>query len=424
MIRAATVSVLGVATMVSGGQAHAVNAIDFAPAQFFDTAAGAPFFIKAADLNADGNTDIVTCDSLQGGWGGLSVLLNRTASGSLKADFSAPFNVAGVPLAFGCNVSDVNGDGKPDLIATDASKLGNGGVVVLLNQTENGSDTPSFGAPRHFAGGLMPAVVTPADINNDGKPDLVVGGVANAFIGTTQVLLNTTGSGSDTPTFSGPFFFNGGLTTEGIAAGDINGDGKVDLAIGETSSNTVTFLMNFTPDGAPTPDLRPTTYLFPFSTWVGLSDMNADGRPDLMSDVGILGNPLVGMFSSVNRTPAGSPNPAFATLIDGAQAHQAGGWATENTAVADFDGDGVPDAILTSPYPNIRNELSFLRNVTAPGAPAISFEAPVLIGDGGWAPNSLDTADFNADGKPDVVSGGFLSLTGRQSLSVLLNITR
>ncbi|WP_198347298.1 FG-GAP repeat domain-containing protein [Nocardia terrae] len=421
---AVAVSALGVTTVLTTGTAHAAGGAAFAPAQFYDTFAGGPFFIRAVDINGDGKPDIVTCDSLQGGWGGLSVLINHTEKGAAGTDFSAPFNVPGVPLAFGCNVADVNGDGKPDLIATDASKLGVGGVVVMLNHTENGSDVPSFGPPQYFAGGLMPAVVAAADINNDGRLDLIVGDTANVVLGTTQVLMNTTAPGSDTVTFSGPFFFNGGITTEGIAAADINGDGKTDLAIGETSSSTVTVLMNFTADGAPVPDLRPTTYFFPFATWVGLADMNNDGKPDLMSDVGILGNPLAGMFSSVNRTPLGSPVPDFPTVLDGAQAHQAGGWATENTAIADFDGDGKPDAVLASPYLNPRNQLSLLRNRTPDGAPALTFDPPALIGDAGWTPNALDTADFNGDGKPDLVAGAFLAVTGRGSLAVLLNTSR
>lgn len=420
-IKTAAVSALTVAVVAGGGNAHAAPGISFAPAQFFDTASGGPFFIRAVDLNDDGKPDIATCDSLQGGWGGMSVLINHTETGATAANFSAPFRQPGVPLAFGCNVADVNGDGKPDLIATDASKLGVGGVVVMLNHTESGSNVPVFGQPQSFAGGLMPAVVVPADINSDGKPDLVIGDTANAIIGTTQVLLNTTKPGSETATFAGPFFFDGGITTEGIAVGDINGDGKVDLAVGETSSSTVTLLMNFTPDGALQPDLRPTTYLFPGATWTGLEDMNGDGKPDLLADVGLFGNPLIGMWTSINRTAPGAAVPNFQTLLDGAQAQQAGGWATENTAIADYDGDGKPDAALTSPYLNPRNQLTVLRNTTGVNAPAVTFDPPQLIGDAGWTPNSLDTADFNGDGKPDLVAGGFLSLTGAQSLAVLIN---
>ncbi|MFX0581197.1 FG-GAP repeat domain-containing protein [Nocardia nepalensis] len=421
LVLTVAVPVAAAAMVTGGGEAQAAGGVSFAPAQFFDTSAGGPFFIRAVDLNDDGKTDIATCDSLQGGWGGMSVLINHTENGSATADFSAPFNVPGVPLAFGCNVADVNGDGKPDLIGTDASKIGVGGVVAMLNHTEKGSDIPVFGPPRYFAGGLMPAVVQPVDINDDGRPDLVVGDTANAFLGTTQVLMNTTEPGSDAATFSGPFFFDGGLTTEGIAAADINDDGTADLVIGETSSSTVTVLMNFTPPGAMVPDLRPTMYLVPGATWVGLADMNADGKPDLMADVGLFGNPLVGMWTSVNRTPAGAPTPDFQTLLDGAQAQQAGGWATENTAVADYDGDGKPDAALASPYLNPRNQLTVLRNVTASGAPAIAFDPPQLVGDAGWTPNSLDTADFNNDGKPDLVAGGFLAITGSRSLAVLFN---
>ena len=67
--------------------------------------------------------------------------------------------------------ADLNGDGKPDLIVANAN---DNTVSVLLNTTAPGAATPSFAAQQTFAAGIGPGSVTAADLNGDGKPDLVV----------------------------------------------------------------------------------------------------------------------------------------------------------------------------------------------------------------------------------------------------------
>ena len=72
-------------------------------------------------------------------------------------------------------------------------------VSVLLNTTAPGAATPSFAAQQTFATGSDPISVTAADVNGDGKPDLIV---ANANDNTVSVLLNTTLPGAATPSFA------------------------------------------------------------------------------------------------------------------------------------------------------------------------------------------------------------------------------
>src|SRR5208337_1359854 len=102
--------------------------------------------------------------------------------------------------------ADVNGDGKPDLIV--GNYYGNT-VSVLLNTTLPGATTPSFATQRTFATGSVLLSVTTADVNGDGRPDLIV---ANAGGNTVSVLLNTTSPGAATPSFAAQHPFATSIT--------------------------------------------------------------------------------------------------------------------------------------------------------------------------------------------------------------------
>jgi len=202
----------------------------------------------------------------------VSVLLNSTAPGSSTASFANKQDFAVGDRPYSVTVGDFNGDGKPDLAIANFSSNHGQTVSVLLNETPPGSSTATFAAKQDFTTGTGPISVTVGDVNGDGKSDLVV---ANYYSKTLSVLLNQTAPGSSTVSFAPKQDFDMGDRPHSVAVGDVNGDGKPDLAVSILNSNTVSVLLNQTTPGSSTASFAAkqdfTTGSTPFSVAVGIS---------------------------------------------------------------------------------------------------------------------------------------------------------
>src|SRR5581483_5465403 len=126
---------------------------------------------------------------------------------------------------------------------------GNSGIVsVLLNMTPTGSFGAFFTAQQTFATGTGPQDATLADINGDGKLDIIA---ANTGASTVSVLLNTTTPGSPTAFFADQQTFLVGAGPIFVVVGDVNADGKPDLVVANATSDTVSVLLNTTTGSPP-----------------------------------------------------------------------------------------------------------------------------------------------------------------------------
>jgi hypothetical protein len=293
---------------------------------------------------------------------------------------------------------DFNGDGKPDLAVANFFATN---VSVFLNTTPTGSTSPTFAARSDFASGFGPAAIAIGDINGDGKPDLVA---ANSSEATVAVLLNTTAAGSLVVTFASKFIFATGSGPSGVTVADINADGKVDLAVANRGSSSISVFINTTAQGAANASFVAKVDFVSGNapSAVIAADVNGDGRPDLAS----IAQTVVSVF--LNTTSG--VTPSFAARVD-----LTSGFGSFAVAPLDIDGDGKPDLAVTN---QSTSTVSLFRNTTASGATTPSFAPKVDLATSP-TPQSIAAGDLDGDGKPDLA----LATYNSGALSVACNAT-
>src|SRR2546426_7443663 len=274
---------LTAATLATGTSLSASTM--FLEAPVFSSGGYSANSVAVADVNGDGKLDLLVANFCTatpcGGDGTVGVLLGN-GDGTFQPAVTYD---SGGQNAVSIAVADVNSDGKPDAVVTDncvTSTCDAGAVGVLLG---NGDGTFQA-AVNYTSGGLSPSSVVVGDVNGDGKPDLLVGNIymgnGNYSRGSVGLLL-----GNGDGTFLGPVSFDsGGEYAYGVAVGDINGDGKLDLFVANfcadstcASGGVAVFLGKG--DGSFQPVV---TYGSGGrnSYAVAVGDVNADGKPDLL----------------------------------------------------------------------------------------------------------------------------------------------
>jgi hypothetical protein len=311
-------------------------------------------------------------------------------------------------------IADVNGDGKPDVIVINRAdqNYGDGTVGVLLG---NGDGTLQPVQTYH-TGGYFATAGTVADVNGDGKPDVVVtncgpSGAQSCSAGGASVgVLLGNGDGSFRPvqTYARTAWGANGANAAHVLVADLNHDGKLDVIVGNTcpqigdscsADATVDVLLGHG-DGTFSPAVGYDSGI-DYVSDLALGDFNSDGNLDVAITAGGVGGMGVllgkgdGTFQSVHILPgAGSAQVLVADLdLDGN---------------LDLVGFGGPSAIV------------YL------GAGDGTFGAPQEFSPGGGGAHWFTIADLNGDHKPDLLAANWCEIKncshGEGSVSVLLHV--
>jgi len=320
------------------------------------------------DFNLDGKDDVITQSN------GILVLL-----GSDNGDFSPVFNY---PNASAAAVGDFNNDGKPDIVTASGST-----VSVLV-----GSGTGSFQRSGDNTAGKSLGSFVVGDFNVDGNQD-----IAALDVGGINVLFGT-GSGG----FQPPVSFDAGENPLNLRVGDFNGDRAPDLVVANgraSETGGVSFLLN-TGNGAFQPPFR-----IPLSTSIPRISVG-DFNGDQISDVAVALPEIPFGFSVNVMILLGNENGVFRF---GLKQFISAFENPTSTALGDFNGDGKFDLAVAGGGTSGRG-IEVWQGTEAGFSSHIIYNLP---GSG-----FLTVGDFNGDGNHDLISAGLVILgssTGLQA---------
>lgn len=221
-----------------------------------------PVSVVAADFNGDGNLDLAVANQSDNTislfFGNGAGKFTPPATGALLTTGHAPTALA---------TADLNNDGHADLLVVNKA---DNTVSVFLG---NGDGT--FQPRTDYATGVAPVYVATGDFNGDGILDLAV---ANNTDGTVSILFGQTGSnGAANGTFAPRTDYVAGTGPTSIAVADYNLDGILDLAVTDSTNNTVSLLFGLT-GGAFNSNYELAVGTDPLS--IVTADFNGDGFPD------------------------------------------------------------------------------------------------------------------------------------------------
>jgi hypothetical protein len=348
--------------------------------------------ILLQDINGDGKPDILVAN---GATPGQVTLLENTSSGGTASftPFPGSPTSTGSPVPsdatpLGIALADTNQDGKLDLlIANETGQdytvlLGNGDGTFRTNQNYNGTGTGLSG-------------IAVGDINGDGIPDVVtINNTNSTSASKVFVYLGNANGSYQAPV---PFSPGAGLRSlDSVTLADVNGDGKLDIVVADQQDATVGILINRTPTGgalAFTPVAPVTVGAGPVQ--VVAADFNGDGRQDLAVAHNGTGGAAAQHGVTILRNIGNDANglPQFFAGFEAVTGVPAGG-----IAIADFNHDGLPDFVVTEN--RAPGSLDLFLNTSAGGG--IGFKNGGNFATGIVNPGPVAVGDFNGDGFLDV----------------------
>jgi hypothetical protein len=343
-----------------------------------------PLTVVVADFNKDGNLDFAYLGS-SSGTGVVGIELGNGAGGFTTGatytlgNSGAPATNSAQALA----TADINHDGRPDLIAlndndeTVSVLIGKGDGTFRTPVTSSVTSGPTF----------TPLNVTTGDMNGDGRPDLVISG--NGPNGSYVSVMLGNGNGTfQTPVLASSGYQGPWSYADGVAVGDLNGDGKKDVAVATAQGATV-MLGNGDGTLQTAVNVMMPSRSYCYADMVALEDLNHDGKLDMV---------LTFAASEGGGTSDASTVAVFLGNGDGTFKPGVGyttqAWPS-SIAIADLNGDGALDLALGSTGSDYGMTVLLGNNDgTFQAGPSYGYSESFAQG--------FVAADFNGDGYPDV----------------------
>ncbi|HTH58440.1 MAG TPA: FG-GAP-like repeat-containing protein, partial [Cyclobacteriaceae bacterium] len=320
------------------------------PSPFIDT--NEQFDIASADFDLDGDPDFVT--SRGGPTSGAAITDLTVYQNTTAAIGSVSFSKITVPLTLGgptANVAcgDLNGDGKPDILASRGSNGNTRNEVFVLKNTSTASITFTSQAKLVLDAGEAAFRMAIRDLNGDGKPDVVVSNAHDDQIATTDVVIYVFPNQSTVSTisFGAPMKLTvtGAALTYGLEVQDFDGDGRPDIVVNQFQKSDVFFFRNISTGNI---SFAPSLKIATTGSFIQLvsADLNNDGLQDLVgTSIGATDNILQVW---INKSTPG--NIAFD--VGQTMSTDAGPWGID---IGDIDGDGDLDIAVATISSNFIN---------------------------------------------------------------------
>lgn len=278
---------------------------------------------------------------------------------------------------------DLDNDGKPEIIVTNQAS---NQVSIFRNKSTSTYD--SFPAPSLFAGGTGTFGLATGDLNGDGKKEIVISNMNGGSSSSISVFPNT--STDSTITFATKFDSTVGDGVVSVVIRDVNNDGKADILAISGNSALIHYFLNTGSNGNFGFAAAKTINLIPFrADYINMTDINGDGKVDIVTTFSNGGNSGIRILQNTSD----SINVSFGISKN----YQIGSALPLKTITADIDADGKPDlAFGFAGSPNIYLYKNSSTN------DSIKLDSLLMLPTTA-NPGSFSFADLDGDGKPELL---------------------
>jgi hypothetical protein len=351
--------------------------------------------IAVGDFNGDGKVD-----ALVGGNDGTAQYSLTLYINNGDGTFTAQAPITGAPHGYDLVVGDFNGDGKLDVAQIGDSDTSNPATLAIMLGNGDGTFQPAIDTQ------IAPGALAEGDFNGDGKLDLAV----SSFNTDTVSILLGNGDGTF---IAGPSITTASPTNE-IVSADLTGNGKADLVMSNPGANTVSvFLGNG--DGTFTAAPGGPIAVGNEPEGIAIGDLNGDGIPDIaVADFG--SNSITVLLGKGNGTFTALA-PIVLTNI-GSDSTFFSNFQPNSIAISDVDNDGKADLVVAATQGTV------VLNGNGDGTFTLGdFTANGVVGND--LGDALALADTNGDGRTDILEPGTVAqpgiAAGTSGLNVLQN---